>query len=82
MVKYAECSTLEISMHYRNEWLFILIQDNGKGFDNTVITNGNGLKNLYSRVKELHGHSNVHSEPGKGVSVEFSFPIAIISHNH
>lgn len=80
-VKYADCSTLGISIQCRDEQLVISVKDNGKGFNNGAVSNGNGLKNQRSRAKEMSGCCTVQSGPDKGVLVELSFPIAIISHN-
>ena len=61
------------------------IEDDGKGFDvkqssegyksSDVYGGGNGLRNMQLRAKEMKGQLKVWSEPGKGTSVEISFPI-------
>ena len=48
--KYAECSTLSVSINYENGRISMIIEDNGKGFDTANARPGNGLTNMQQRA--------------------------------
>ena len=75
MAKYAGCTTAGISITRQNRQLITVIRDNGKGFDPTVMTSGNGLHNMQARAAAMHGTVQVQSAPGKGTTVTLAIPI-------
>lgn len=79
-VKYAGCTVIEMNIEHHDQQLFISINDDGKGFDTTVVNNRSGLKNMQQRTAEINGQFTVSSIPGNGSVVSFSFPIATISY--
>jgi signal transduction histidine kinase len=55
------------------ESLSVIIQDNGRGFNGEVKSNGaDGLENMRQRIAEIGGQFRVQSKPGAGASVFFS----------
>jgi signal transduction histidine kinase len=48
----------------------LLIRDNGKGFDITQETVGNGLKNMKNRAMEMGATFLIESEPGRGTTIQ------------
>jgi signal transduction histidine kinase len=48
----------------------MVIQDNGKGFNETEIIKGNGLNNIYKRAKEIKGNATIESGNGNGTRVD------------
>ena len=50
-----------------NNRLNIVVEDNGKGFDTTILENnkGAGWTNIRSRVEYLKGRLDIHSESGQ-----------------
>jgi signal transduction histidine kinase len=56
--------------------LSITVEDNGKGFDKTVLANNEGIGylNLYNRVNYLNGTIDIETLPGKGTSVNIEIP--------
>ena len=60
--------------------IWLVITDNGKGFDINQTNQGNGLQNIQQRCKQLNGTCNLQSIPGEGTSLACSFPVAITSH--
>ena len=67
-IKYANCSLLTIQFIKENNILELMIKDNGKGFDlnNYNTLNGNGIKNIYARAREINAEVNISSEINKG----------------
>ncbi len=47
----------------------IAIKDDGRGFDLTSKSEGNGLKNMQRRASLLHATTNINTAPGKGCTV-------------
>jgi signal transduction histidine kinase len=74
--KYASCS--QISIHLRveeDQKLCLRIEDDGKGFDPGKAVSGNGIRNMKSRMEELHGELDIHSVPGKGTVIDGCFEL-------
>lgn len=61
IIKHAECPEVEIKMLYRSNTFFMVIKDNGKGFDINKVQlkneslGGNGIKNMVARAESIHG---------------------------
>lgn len=60
--KYAEASSASILFRASGEHLMVSIEDNGKGFDPEEKVVGIGLKNMASRVKDIHGSLTINSD--------------------
>ncbi|MBW8863784.1 MAG: hypothetical protein JF609_02470, partial [Verrucomicrobia bacterium] len=75
-VKHSGATELRLKIHWENERLVVVVQDNGKGFDIAAVkTNRNGLTNMAQRMNELGGQCQITSQPGQGCRVEFSIPL-------
>ncbi|WP_299556291.1 tetratricopeptide repeat protein [Seonamhaeicola sp.] len=67
-IKHAEASEINVQMSHREQSIFIIVEDDGKGFDfNNVKSEGIGLMNLRSRVEFLQAEMDVISND-KGTS--------------
>ena len=73
MLKHAKATEITISITHQNGNLNILVEDNGKGFDTSVIPNGIGLKNIKSRILKLNGQINIDSVTDRGTIVNLNF---------
>jgi len=74
--KYSEAGLVEISLEQRGHTLVMRVQDNGLGFDEVVVHEGNGLRNLRERTKELKGDIRMKSILNKGTMIEVEMPLA------
>lgn len=76
IIKYAEASVVAIHVKAKDNTVYTVIRDNGKGFDASVsqIKNGIGIINMNSRASAHGGTLKIVSSPGKGCLVELSFP--------
>jgi len=72
-IKYAEASEIQVSILQKKGRLTLQITDNGKGFDESKITPGNGLFNMRKRAQELGGKLTINSEVGSGTSVSLNW---------
>jgi signal transduction histidine kinase len=70
MVKYAAANRASFSVKEEKNNLIMLIKDNGKGFDTSQSTEGNGLKNMKKRAGEIGGQLLIESGPGKGTEIQ------------
>src|SRR5438874_3708211 len=52
-IKYSECNNLSFALQQQDHHINISIVDDGKGFDVLQNFDGNGLKNMQSRAKEI-----------------------------
>lgn len=68
-IKYAAGSQITIDIIVRRSKPEIIIRDDGKGFDTAQSNDGNGLKNMARRVKEIKYTLRIDSTPGKGTSI-------------
>ncbi|MCU0387994.1 MAG: histidine kinase [Chitinophagaceae bacterium] len=53
----------------------LIVEDNGKGFEEALIKRGNGLNNMSNRIKEMKGTFQVKSANGKGTRIRSVIPI-------
>lgn len=77
VAKHSRATEVFLRIRRQNHQVVVVVEDNGKGFDPAhAKLEGNGLVNMAQRLRELGGHCNIWSEPGKGCRVEFRMPIA------
>ncbi len=70
-LKHSDCTSINITLNKKDGGLFIVLSDNGKGFDAVgVQPKGIGLNNMQRRIKIIGGTFNIQSQPGQGTSVE------------
>jgi len=75
MVKYSGADKAFFSIKRENNYLNLVIHDNGKGFDTNKSTEGNGLKNIKRRAQEIGAKVIIDSFPGKGTTVQLSVSV-------
>ena len=75
--KYAECKNVNISIAQQQNHLTMLIKDDGKGFDSSNISayNGNGIKNMQARAKEMNATLTITSEVNEGTGIELTLVV-------
>ena len=78
VLKHAKASELTIAFTTENHTLTVYVQDNGVGFDPSVLTastmNGNGLRNLQERMAGIGGKCTIQTSE-KGTVVVLSLPV-------
>lgn len=70
LVKYAAADKALFAIKGGKNDVTMLIQDNGKGFNINEAREGNGLKNMEMRAKEIGGKLQVDSMPGTGTTIQ------------
>jgi signal transduction histidine kinase len=75
VVKHADATVVLVQIMHHDNNLNITIEDNGKGFDVSNSSKGDGLNNVRSRVDYLKGQLDIQCVPGKGTSVHIDLTI-------
>lgn len=81
IIKHADVDEATLKIRKVNNHLQIIVEDNGKGFDqqeimDNLIQNGFfGLFNTRERLKRLGGSLEIQSEPGKGTKAILHAPL-------
>jgi PAS domain S-box-containing protein len=74
VAKHSSATRVSILMHRQGNQIFIIIEDDGMGFDvsappDSADGHGNGLKGMRERIEQLNGKLLIESTPEKGTSV-------------
>ncbi|MFV0389134.1 MAG: two-component regulator propeller domain-containing protein [Pyrinomonadaceae bacterium] len=74
VVKHANCSEVKIKIAINSKEFEMVIDDNGNGFDMSLVTQGNGLINMRKRVARLNGSFEIESNPMQGTKIQIRIP--------
>ena len=75
-IKHGEASKISIVLEVKKDYILLVFEDNGKGFDTSKIkTDGMGMKNITSRIKSYNGTLVINTAPNRGTSYTVNFPI-------
>ena len=74
IVKHAAASVIDINLHYTDDLLSIMIDDNGQGFNIAENRPGTGLQNIKKRATMLKGNVSISSTPGGGTKIKIEIP--------
>lgn len=75
ITKHAKATHINFTIEITDTGILICIQDNGIGF-NHLNSNGNGLKNMQSRIEKIRGKIAINSLINEGTEVCFEIDIA------
>ncbi|HEX6331583.1 MAG TPA: histidine kinase [Actinomycetota bacterium] len=75
-VKYAEASSVRITLGATDGALSFKVDDDGRGFDPAAITPGAGLQNMRDRLEAIGGSLEIASSPGAGTRLTGRIPLA------
>jgi signal transduction histidine kinase len=68
--RHAGASHVEVSITQRVSRRVVTISDNGVGFDETAVVDGQGVANMRSRARAIDGALTLRSDPGRGTAIE------------
>ncbi|NGP87684.1 sensor histidine kinase [Fodinibius halophilus] len=74
-VRHAQCSNISVSLNRYDEFLRLIIEDDGIGIELTDKheDQGLGLRSIKTRVNSLDGSLDIESEPGAGIKTTITF---------
>ena len=75
MVKYSEAKRAKFALKGEKDKLMMVISDNGKGFDATKESRGNGLVNMKKRAVEMGAQLFIDSTPGRGTTIRLDLAV-------
>lgn len=75
IIKHAEAHNVEIQIIQHRNNINVMIEDDGKGFEITVVDKGLGHKNIQERTESLKGNFKIDSSPGNGTSIIIDLPL-------
>ncbi|HUR29787.1 MAG TPA: tetratricopeptide repeat protein [Saprospiraceae bacterium] len=75
MVKYSDANKAYFSLKEENKNLTMVIRDNGKGFDLSKSSSGNGLRNMQKRAEEIGGKLWIESRNNEGTTIRFKVAV-------
>jgi signal transduction histidine kinase len=78
-IKHAEATAIRISANVLSSKVEFVVQDNGKGFDKTLLERqamrSFGLINIAERIKMLRGKFELETAANKGAKLSFIIPV-------
>jgi signal transduction histidine kinase len=74
-VKYSKASELHVGFDRSGRELNLFIEDNGQGFDESVIRLGNGLNNMKERAFTIGADYSIGASNEKGTRVSLNYKI-------
>jgi signal transduction histidine kinase len=69
LVKYSDGTQASIKVKYENDFLNVMVIDNGKGFDQQKPNQGNGILSMHNRTKLMKGELTIRSSIDNGTIV-------------
>ncbi|MBS1775137.1 MAG: hypothetical protein JSS64_02525 [Bacteroidetes bacterium] len=72
--KYADCTLANLSLTFDEKHIYLIVQDNGKGFDEAEITHRGGLRNMQQRTEEIKGNFLITTAKGVGTTISLTLP--------
>lgn len=70
-IKYSKCSEISINTQLKGRTLEITLYDNGKGFDLSKDSSGNGILNMQHRAEIIEGDLRIQSSEENGTMIQF-----------
>jgi signal transduction histidine kinase len=80
IVKHARANLVKIDLSRANDDIEITVEDNGKGFDISLLkekSKGLGLFSVHERLRHIGGKLEIKSKRGKGTQVILTAPLKI-----
>ena len=75
VLKHSGASEVWLRLELSGDMVCLKIEDNGRGLPLVMVTGGNGMDNMHSRLAECGGTVELVSSPGQGVKIRFAFPV-------
>ena len=81
ILKHANATHATIDLVVKDNFVDLMITDDGVGCDESTQSSGVGIMNIKSRAVICHGTANIITSPGKGYALHVSLP-AIYAHKN
>jgi len=74
-VKHAKAKNINLDLNGDESNFYVILSDNGVGFNPKKNKKGIGQKNIFSRVKKIKAKINIDSQMGKGTKIKITIPV-------
>ena len=68
--RHAGAGRADVSISQRSGRRVVTVSDDGVGFDETEVSEGQGVANMRSRAEAIDGDLTLRSNPGRGTAIE------------
>jgi signal transduction histidine kinase len=75
IVKHAHATRVDIQVGHEGSEFLLSISDNGSGFDPDQPVDGNGLKNMHRRARDMNGRLQILRSPAGGTTIRLVAPL-------
>lgn len=75
ILKHSSATRVDVILESDNQWVRMLVKDNGIGFEANQTFRGIGLSNIYERVRFYDGAADIKTAAGEGCLLIVSMPI-------
>jgi len=80
-LKHSKASEVFVSLVAHEDYINLMVEDNGIGIKKEQTAEGIGLKNIKSRLDLLKGKVTIDSQPNKGSIINIDIPVQIKADN-
>mgnify|MGYP002619801116 FL=1 len=74
IIKHAQATQVNITITADEQLLYLVVADNGRGFDPQQKRKGIGISNVINRVELFNGEVNIDAATGKGCKIYIRIP--------
>jgi signal transduction histidine kinase len=76
IIRHSDARKVGILLSYEQDQLCLSVDDNGKGFDQSIVRNhqSSGIINMTKRAKLIGAAFNIRSSPGAGTTLRLTVP--------
>ena len=75
ILKHASATAIEIQLLKHDQFINLVVEDNGKGFNANKKHKGMGVSNVHSRVALLNGKLDIDSKENRGTTFNIDIPV-------
>jgi signal transduction histidine kinase len=75
-VKHAKAKKIALSLQYTENFLYLSLSDNGKGFDTSLKTESSGLQNMKNRAELIQAKFSLTSTIGEGTMLNLTYKLS------
>jgi len=72
--RHARAQRADVQLIYQEDYLELIITDDGVGMESLQVSKGHGLRNIRERVRLLDGALRIESAPDEGVRLHITVP--------
>lgn len=72
--KYSQATQVDLSLSFDENFIYLKIADNGKGFEKEKVEHQGGLLNMQHRANEIKSSLQINSILGKSTTIELRIP--------